>query len=179
MTTGIVEYRPISGFPAYRVGNDGSVWSCLKRRGYGRRVASDEWTRLNPSPNIDGYPVVSLSKDGRGSQHRVQVLVLEAFVGPRPAGMLACHSKGRWDCSLSNLRWDTHLANQQDRLRDGTHNRGARSYNAKLTVAQVAEIRRLYVPHVYGAKRLAKRFGVDPATIQKIISGKSWRGARP
>lgn len=37
----LVEYKEISGFPGYRVGSDGTVWSFTKRHG---------WRKLKPSP---------------------------------------------------------------------------------------------------------------------------------
>lgn len=71
-----------------------------------------------------GYPSVSLCKDGkpRGGQ-RVHVLVLSAFVGPRPDGMESRHLNG--DCTdsrLANLAYGTALENADDKRRHGTHN---------------------------------------------------------
>lgn len=44
-------------------------------------------------------------------------LVLEAFVGPRPHGMVACHGwNGPLDNSLGNLRWGTPESNDKDRI---------------------------------------------------------------
>lgn len=64
------------------------------------------------------YATVSLS----GQSFRVHHLVLTAFIGPRPDGMEGCHGPaGPSDNRLSNLRWDTHVANVRDTLRDGTH----------------------------------------------------------
>lgn len=51
--------------------------------------------------------------------HRV---VLDAFIGPRPKGMEACHANGDpTDNRLVNLRWDTRSANAADSVRHGTH----------------------------------------------------------
>lgn len=55
-----------------------------------------------------------------GTSRRVHLLVLEAFVGPCPPGLEGCHTNGDGlDNKLTNLRWDTHAANMQDRLRHG------------------------------------------------------------
>ncbi|AEK09646.1 HNH endonuclease [Mycobacterium phage Mozy] len=52
----------------------------------------------------------------------VHVLVLEAFVGPRPEGMNACHNNGiPNDNRVENLRWDTPSENNRDLIRHGTH----------------------------------------------------------
>lgn len=47
-----VEYRDVEGFPGYKVGNDGSVWSSLvrtarkgRRRGFSYAL-SDNWRKL-------------------------------------------------------------------------------------------------------------------------------------
>jgi hypothetical protein len=61
--------------------------------------------------------------DGDRKTRAVHRLVLEAFVGPRPEGLAACHNNG--DCTdnrLANLRWDTVSANHLDRVIHGTHN---------------------------------------------------------
>jgi hypothetical protein len=69
----------------------------------------------------DGYPAVSLN-GGKRRGVRIHVLVLEAFAGPRPEGMEACHNNGNsTDCRLTNLRWDTVSENRRDLIRHGTH----------------------------------------------------------
>lgn len=56
------------------------------------------------------YPSVMLSKAGKKSNQLVHLLVLEAFVGPRPVGCKAMRRPGSdpLDCSLQNLRWAEH-----------------------------------------------------------------------
>lgn len=59
----------------------------------------------------------------------VHVLALEAFVGPRPEGLLGLH----WDDNaannaLSNLRWGTTSENRFDSVRNGTHTRASRTH---------------------------------------------------
>lgn len=53
--------------------------------------------------------------------------------------------------------------------------RQAQSARRKLTMEQVREIRRLYVPGVYGYNRLADRFGVSPGVMEKIIAGRTYK----
>ena len=45
----------------------------------------------------------------------------------------------------------------------------------KLNKAQVREIRRKYIPHVYGKKRLAIEYGVSVSVIYRIIKGLMWK----
>lgn len=45
----------------------------------------------------------------------------------------------------------------------------------KLTSEQVNEIRKKYVPHVYGKKRIADEYGVSPSVVFRIIKGGAWK----
>lgn len=170
-----VQYRDIEGFPGYRVGDDGSVWTAWAYNGRNPRRLSLRWQRMRPTPDGDGYLGLNLFRNGRATRRKLHQIVLEAFVGPRPAqDMHACHNNGVVaDCRVSNLRWDTPSANQRDRLRHGTSQRGSGSGKAKLTESQVFEIRRA----ISGGQRkrvIAERFGVAPSTISAIARGANW-----
>lgn len=64
---------------------------------------------------------VRLTDSGRKrNNHKVHLLVLEAFVCSRPEGMQGCHyDDNRANNRLSNLRWDTPAGNQRDLRRNG------------------------------------------------------------
>lgn len=158
-----VEYREIPGFPAYRAGNDGTIQSCI----------SDSWKTLKPGIVGKGYLGVGLS-NGTRHQKYVHRLVLEAFVGPCPEGMEACHNNGnRKDNRLINLRWDTGKANNHDKIAHGTDNKGERHGHAKLTSQQVVEMRRMYRAGV-STRELCEFFGTHSRTIRKGLTGASW-----
>ncbi|HXS32025.1 MAG TPA: HNH endonuclease, partial [Steroidobacteraceae bacterium] len=74
------------------------------------------------TPHLSGrYLRVRMSHHGVEDERPVHCLVLEAFVGPRPQGLVGCHYDGDvWNNHLSNLRWDTQAANIQDAIRHGT-----------------------------------------------------------
>lgn len=68
------------------------------------------------------YMKVALGKGRQQVTRSVHSLVLEAFVGPRPDGMEACHGfGGPQDNRLTNLRWDTLSENNYDMVRMGRH----------------------------------------------------------
>src|SRR2546426_680030 len=125
-----IVYSGIPGFPGYRIGDDGSVWSCFKRgwnKGY-YYYLSDSWKKLRPSVSWDGYQRVTVFKEAVRYPKRVSVLVLSVFVGPCPEGMEACHENGNGlDNRISNLRWDTHKNNLADKKRHGTEQIGERN----------------------------------------------------
>lgn len=69
---------------------------------------------LEPWLNEDGYRCVTI----RGETVKVCHLVLEAFSGPRPYGLEACHGPdGRQADHADVLRWDTHQENIRDKER--------------------------------------------------------------
>lgn len=45
----------------------------------------------------------------------------------------------------------------------------------KLSIKQVKEMRLKYNPHVYGKKKLAKKYGVSVSVVHRIIKGLSWK----
>lgn len=190
-----VEYRSITDFPGYCVGNDGSVWSCRGQIGLGpglgtRAVLTTKWRRLRPRRSgKTSHQLVTLRP---GTSHRlVHRLVLEAFVGPCPPGLECCHDPDPNPANnhLSNLRWDTHKNNIADAVRQGRTARGDRNGRrlhpertargeqqglAKLTAEKVREMRALHAQGV-GAWRLAKMFGICRTSAFNVIRGRTWR----
>lgn len=74
---------------------------------------------LKPRTNNKGYHYVALGARGEYTIHR---MMLRAFVGPCPDGMVACHYNDvPADNRLENLRWDTKSANRFDSVRNGGH----------------------------------------------------------
>lgn len=116
-----VEYRDLAilGFPGYRVGSDGSVQTSWQP---GRRAApyKTRWRNMKPRGNSEGYLYLLLNCADGSRLLAVHRLVLEAFLGPCPAGMEACHYPDRSpdNNALHNLRWDTHSENNKDVRRD-------------------------------------------------------------
>lgn len=173
-----VEYRDIQGCPGYRVGNDGSVWSCLKKsyvkgiKGC-RYIVGNEWKKLKPGTRRTGYLYVYI-RDKVRDVHR---LVLEAFVGPCPEGMECRHFPDgtKKNNNLSNLRWGTRQENVDDNIIQNKILRGEDSPKAKFTAEQIIEIRELASTGKYRANDLAKIMGVTNATIVNIVKGISWK----
>lgn len=55
------------------------------------------------------------------------------------------------------------------------NNRGEDHPQRKLSEKQIVEIRNKYNPRKYSTIKLGKEYGVHTATIQDIISGRSWK----
>lgn len=118
-----------------------------------------------------GYLKVLLSMNGRSINKMVATLVAEAFLGPRPKGLLVLHNDGNAkNNSVRNLRYGTQKENMQDSMRHGTRPKGRAHKCAKLTEKQVLEIRKSKETNV----ALGQRFGVDPSTVRLARIGKNW-----
>lgn len=165
-STASVEYRPIPGFPGYRAGADGSVWS--KRR-------SVEWRELKAYKTGHGYLTMCLFSSGKRFRRDVHRIVLETFVGPRPAEQEARHIDGdRTNCALANLQWGSRKENWADRRVHGTDSIGKRHWKAKLCESHVRAIRQRAKngePH----KTIAADFHVTRMCITNVVLRRTWR----
>lgn len=123
-----------------------------------------------------GYLTCRLKVKGKGQKtlyaHRI---VCAAFHGPSPTvDHQCCHNDGdRHNNAADNLRWDTREANEADRIKHGTSNRGSRHGLSKLTEEQVQEIRHMLAAR-YTQQVIADRFGVSQAAISDIHVGRRW-----
>ena len=165
------QYRVLEDFPAYRVGEDGSIWTRWKRSKTPRLGWS--WTPLKTYVNRQrgGYRYATLYNGRRQQQRRVARLICEAFYGPCPSGMECCHRDGDpLQDAASNLYWGTPHDNMRDakshgRLRGGTA-RGERNGNAKLSDNQVVEITSLRGR--VERRVVATRFSISRTRVSQI-----------
>ncbi|ALJ19573.1 NUMOD4 motif-containing HNH endonuclease [Microbacterium sp. No. 7] len=125
------EWRPVRGFEGrYEVSSVGRIRSLprvvTRRDGVTSKVNGGI---RRPSVKKSGYLKVSLWRDNSEFTAHVHSLVLEAFVGPRPPGLVACHGDGNpANNRVENLRWDTPSENNFDRGRHGTDHKRNRTH---------------------------------------------------
>ena len=121
------------------------------------------------------YPSVTLSRPGRKLMcARTHKLVLEAFVGPRPAGKEGLHGDGdSTNNALLNLSWGTPQENGKDRLAHGTQHRGENTPQAKLFEEDVLRIREAVL---FGAQQrdVGSVHGVGQQQVSRIVSRQRW-----
>ena len=123
-----MEWRDVEGWP-YLVSDDGKVWSRSSKR------------LLTPYRDAAGYLQITLMSNKVARKERIHVLVLEAFVGPRPAGAVCCHANDvKTDNRVTNLYWGTTKTNGRDCVNNGnnvnrnkTHCPRGHHYDAKNT----------------------------------------------
>lgn len=108
----------------------------------------------------------------------VHALACEHRHGPRPEGMEARHLCGRGSSGCFNpahLEWASHAVNMADVVPHGSHTRGERNAQHKLTEADVLAIRRMYVGRGGPSQRaIADQYGVSFQHVNQIISGDRW-----
>lgn len=103
--------------------------------------------------------------------------------GPIPRGKKILHRCDNPPCvNPDHLECGTQKKNMRDAMERGRWNpsdtarmaRGERSGGAKLTRRQVLDIRREYASGKASMKQLAKKHGVVPGTISKIVNRQRW-----
>lgn len=137
---------PIEGYPHYEVSDGGAVRNLkteriLKPMLTGSKRRQYQVVRLSTTPRVD---------------RKVHVLVLEAFVGPRPKGMLGCHKDDdQNNNSLSNLEW-------------GTPSHNARTAADGVNRQRVLDMRACEVKN----KDIAGWFGISPQRACDLAKGR-------
>ena len=104
-------FRPVVGWEGiYEVSESGSV----------RRLRGSRTIRLRPLPNRRGHLRVMLHHGERRVHAYVHTLVAEAFIGPRPDGLLDCHRDDRKrNNRAENLYYGTRSDNARDAIVNG------------------------------------------------------------
>ena len=130
---------------------------------------------LRPSTGGGGHKRVILRRDGYEFTRNVHRLVLEAFVGPCPAGLECCHDDDDpAKNNPENLRWDTRTSNLADRTKNGKSNRGERHGNSKLTEERVRQARFFYDRCGMSYNEIGKMYGVSGAAIRYAVKRITW-----
>ena len=130
-------WRPVVGHPGYDISNQGRVQTSELFDAAGRKVAEsyEVSASLGGGPKNCRYLEVSLRGIGRNAprtRRKVHHLVAEAFIGPRPKGLVICHNDGdRFNNRAENLRYDTQAANVADMYK----HRGGHHYGSRPTCA--------------------------------------------
>lgn len=170
-------WRDIPGYEgSYRVSDQGRVRSLDRVIQTKQGLRSVKGRTLKLTLQGVGYLSVGLYLDGvKHGTKFVHQLVLLAFVGPRPEGMVSRHLNSiPLDNRRVNLAYGTYAQNTQDAKEAGTLARGSAHGRSKLTETQVLEIRKRSEEGASGAG-LGRAFGVTEDAIYCIINRKTWR----
>ena len=122
----------------------------------------------------DGYGRAHHPVTGRLSTAARLMCLLAHGDAPSPLHEAAHRcGKGNTGCvNPGHLYWATPAQNHADRVTHGTSNRGTRQWQARLTEAEVREIRKLIGSRPL--KTIADQFGVHLSHIAHIKSRRAW-----
>ena len=110
-----------------------------------------------------------------GLQVLISRRIYEIVFGAIPAGMVVRHKCDNGYCVNPNhLEIGTAKQNVQDMVDRGRSLVGSKNPSAKLTELDVAAMRSEWVPYKVSINRLAEKYGVDRATIVKVLHGDRW-----
>lgn len=172
-TTSSVVYKDIPGFPGYRAGSDGTIWSCWQATGRASRL-TNHWRLMKQCLSPNGYLTIGLRKDKKGFLCQVHRLVLMAFAGSCP-GKIVCHYDGNpINNRIENLRWGTQADNAADRARHARDGVGIRNGRAKVTGESVLDIRQK-VADGASVQEMAEKYKIGHSTALHIVRGDTWK----
>jgi hypothetical protein len=176
------EWRAVVGWEGfYRVSNIGRVWSLPRIVvTHGTPVArSGRFLKPNTEKKVGRQLVVMCVPGRKKKAMRIHRLVMEAFVGPMPEGMIVCHNNGNpADNRLENLRYDTCAGNTADTAKHGRVPLGESHALAKLTEVEAIAIREEAIRPRGQRRSFAKIAGdyrVSPSTVAYIAKGRIWK----
>lgn len=166
-----VNFRSLAflGFPNHKVSDDGRVFSRMVYGSKLKRVGTEWWEMKLMGKQ---RPYVRLCPEtGYVGRWQIAWLVAEAFIGPRPEGLLVCHKDDNpWNNNLNNLYYGTHSQNRFDAKRNGRMDLGENHKGANMTNDQIREIKRMSANGIKQI-RIAEKFNIRVQKVSKIIRG--------
>ena len=166
------EWRGVVGYDKwYSISNIGRI----KRISPGRGTAVGRLE--NPIITDSGYFRVPLSCNGARSNKQVHHLVMEAFIGPRPRGLVCNHKDGdKLNNRVDNLEYVTSSENTKHAYRIGLMKRryGEDAPNSRLTEVKVREIKILLSQHELTQREISEKYNTTQTTISDILHKKRW-----
>lgn len=164
-------WKPVVGFEGhYEVSDAGNI----------RRVSSSSRSKptgkfLSPGRQKSGHLFVNFSVGNKQTLRRVHVVVLTAFKGPRPKGLVCRHLDGNpANNNVSNLEWGTPQQNSDDRKLHGRSNKGTRHGMAVLNDRIVIEMRAIRRHLKWTFKKIGQVYGVNRKTASRAVTGEYW-----
>lgn len=147
----------------------------MQRRGKNGRMYGG--SILTPKTTCFGYQRIGLCKDSKQRWFYVHRLVANAFIENKANLPQLNHiDENKLNNAVSNLEWCTseYNINYGHRTEKVSHEN---HFNAKLTSAQVEEIRKKYKKGVHGRGTyvLAREYGIGTSQVHRIIKGESWK----
>lgn len=171
--TEIEEWRPVIGYEGfYEVSSLGRVKRLI---GGSSNTFPGKILKPDSCKPKHGYRI-HFCKDGKERSFMLGRIVLEAFVGPRPANH-ECNHKD-FDTSnnrASNLEWATHYDNIRWSTDAGRMVRGIEHPQSKLDPEAVRNMRQRYATGNVTLRILAEDYSVSGSVVYSVVTRRTWR----
>ena len=151
-------------------------WKCLSHISARIRVSETGCWEWQGSCGQNGYATITYQNES----WYVHRMAYELYKGPIPPGVCVCHHCDNRKCVNPAHLWvGTKAENNADMFKKGRGRsfglvRGEDCPNAKLTWADVDEIRRIGKCGAATQRTLAHQFGVSHSTIGNVLREKTW-----
>jgi len=156
---------PMSDQPIRKKAPNGALLEWIRNLDFQVFYKCVEWPF---SISSHGYGVVRYEGLYMHSHRAALLIHVGQPTGNRVHAAHNCHN--RVCCNLNHVRWATAKENSADRIIDGTHNRGDRNHNAKLSSSDIQSIRADQRTQV----DIAEQYGVGQPAISSIKLRKCW-----
>lgn len=156
----MTRYELIPGHPCYRVGDDGTVWSCRPNR---HQTEPKAWMPLSPVLERRGLRVHLSGDNGKTYYFNVGALVLQLFVGPRPAKHVVKFLNGdKSDNRVENLAWASRFKTKEPKPYK----------QLKITNEAASAIRAAWKTGKVTGRELAAQYHTTSGYISHIVNGR-------
>lgn len=157
-------WKTIFRFKDYKISNLGNVKMTANNASRKERI-------LKPLVTNRGYYRVALYKNKKPSFFSIHRLVAKHFI-PNPENKKQVnHKDGDKSNNIStNLEWNTGRENKNHAITNKLYASGEKNGRAKLSQAQVDEIRN----STLNQYKLAEKYNVSQGTISRIKTRKGW-----
>lgn len=134
---------------------------------------------LNPSPDSDGYPCITIRRNGVVQTLKVHILVAGFFCDKVPGAKQVNHKDGdKSNFKESNLEWIDQPGNIKHAYDTGLMPKGENKTLAALKEKDVEKIKRAMVAGKTDSE-LAQQYDVHSGTISAIRKQKTWTFVLP
>jgi hypothetical protein len=178
----LIKTAPWCGARRWQTGDMTSMSESIVTRFWSKVEKTDGCWLWRASVRADGYGQFAIRHGEIVLAHR---FAYEAVHGPIPPGRqhCVCHTCDTPACvNPSHLWLGTPLDNVTDCIskeRKAPPIRGEQHSGAKITDAQVNQIRRLYATGEYRQSVLGRMFNVNPGHISRIVNNKKRKEIKP
>lgn len=171
-------YRPVPGFPRYRIGRNGRVWFNLTRPGLPAPWDRPLWKPLRRRW-AGGVLTCRLTENGGREYTRSVPLLLQAAFSDDPAGWAERLKPSAPHRTYLGKLWDGSdlvYDDEGDPVLPLSSSRGTRNGRARLNEQDVLEIRRLQADGLALVEIVRRLEGkATKGTVHAVLSGRTWR----